>query len=127
MGRVGDHGRRVEVEEDLDRHEHQQQKHQKPGRRPEDAGPAFRSPGRTVGHEPMLFTSVSMFCPAAAERLGITALTLYRFIDEGQVPAYKFGRVIRLKQSDVDAYIESCRVEPGSMSHLYPETQGSGD
>ncbi|MDG2029255.1 MAG: helix-turn-helix domain-containing protein [Acidimicrobiales bacterium] len=65
--------------------------------------------------------------PGAAERLGITARTLYRFIDEGQLPAYKFGRVIRLKKDDVDAYIESCRVEPGSMAHLYPETAGSGD
>jgi len=64
---------------------------------------------------------------AAAERLGITPRTLYRFIDEGQVPAFKFGRVIRLKQADIDAYIESCRVEPGSMSHLYPETMGAGD
>ena len=64
---------------------------------------------------------------AAAERLGITPRTLYRFIDEGQLAAYKFGRVIRLKQDDVDAYIESCRVEPGSMSHLYPETAGSGE
>ncbi len=63
--------------------------------------------------------------PAAAERLGITPRTLYRFIDEGQLPAYKFGRVIRLKQADVDAYIETCKVEPGTMSHLYPETQGS--
>ena len=43
---------------------------------------------------------------AAAERLGITPRTLYRFIDEGQLAAYKFGRVIRLKQDDVDAYIE---------------------
>lgn len=65
--------------------------------------------------------------PAAADRLGITARTLYRFIDEGQLPAYKFGRVIRLKRDDVDAYIESCRVQPGSMSHLYPETGGSND
>ncbi|MDW3218026.1 MAG: helix-turn-helix domain-containing protein [Acidimicrobiales bacterium] len=65
--------------------------------------------------------------PAAAERLGVTARTLYRFIDEGQLPAYKFGRVIRLKKDDVDTYIESCRVEPGSMSHLYPETTGSND
>ncbi|MBT5140220.1 MAG: helix-turn-helix domain-containing protein [Acidimicrobiaceae bacterium] len=63
--------------------------------------------------------------PAAAERLGITPRTLYRFIDEGQLPAYKFGRVIRLKQTDVDIYIDSCRVEPGSMSHLYPETVGA--
>ncbi len=62
--------------------------------------------------------------PAAADRLGITPRTLYRFIDEGQLPAYKFGRVIRLKQADVDIYIESCRVEPGSMAHLYPETTG---
>ncbi len=64
---------------------------------------------------------------AAAERVGVTQRTLYRFINEGQVPAYKFGRVIRLKRTDVDAYIESCRVEPGSMSHLYPETVGSSD
>ena len=68
-----------------------------------------------------------MLPSAAAERLGITPRTLYRFIDEGQVAAYKFGRVIRLKQSDVDAYIEACRVEPGSMAHLYPETSGSGE
>lgn len=61
---------------------------------------------------------------AAAARLGITPRTLYRFIDEGQLPAFKFGRVLRLKKTDVDAYIESCRVEPGSMSHLYPETAG---
>lgn len=58
---------------------------------------------------------------AAARRLGITPRTLYRFIDEGDVPAYRFGRVIRLKQSDVDAYIESCVIAPGSLEHLYPE------
>jgi excisionase family DNA binding protein len=59
---------------------------------------------------------------AAAKRIGITPRTLYRFIDEGQLPAYRMGRVIRLKTSDVDDYIESCRIEPGTMSHLYPET-----
>ncbi|MEQ8840568.1 MAG: helix-turn-helix domain-containing protein [Acidimicrobiales bacterium] len=64
---------------------------------------------------------------AAAERVGVTQRTLYRFINEGQLPAFKFGRVIRLKKADVDTYIESCRVEPGSMSHLYPETAGSSD
>ena len=48
---------------------------------------------------------------------------LVEFIDEGQVPAYKFGRVIRLKQSDVDAFIEASRVEPGTLEHLYPEVR----
>lgn len=57
----------------------------------------------------------------AARHLGVTPRTLYRFIDEDGLPAYRFGRVIRLKASDVDAYIERCRIEPGSLDHLYPE------
>ena len=32
----------------------------------------------------------------AAERLGVTTATLYRFIDEGRLPAYRMGRVIRI-------------------------------
>lgn len=63
----------------------------------------------------------------AAKALGVTPRTLYRFINEGQVPGYRFGRVIRLKQSDVDAFIETCKIEPGSLEHLYPETVGSSD
>ena len=58
----------------------------------------------------------------AADRLGITPRTLYRFIDEGQVPAYRFGRVIRLKASDVDVFIDTCRIEPGTLEHLYPDS-----
>jgi excisionase family DNA binding protein len=58
---------------------------------------------------------------AAAKRLGVTPRTLYRFIDADDLPAYRFGRVIRLKQTDVDSFIEACRIEPGSLEHLYPE------
>ncbi len=56
----------------------------------------------------------------AAERLGVTLRSLYRFIDEGDLTAYKFGRVIRLKEDDVDRYIEACRIVPGDLEHLYP-------
>jgi len=62
----------------------------------------------------------------AAERLGITLRSLYRFIDEGNVVAYKFGRVIRLKQADVDRFIEASRITPGSLEHLYPSVKGNG-
>lgn len=55
----------------------------------------------------------------AARRLGINTRTLYRFIDAGEIPAYKFGRVIRVQAKDVDSFIESARVEPGSLEHLY--------
>ena len=55
----------------------------------------------------------------SAARLGISLRSLYRFIDEGDLPAYKFGRVIRLKAADVDGFIESCRIAPGDLDHLY--------
>jgi excisionase family DNA binding protein len=56
----------------------------------------------------------------ACERLGVNLRTLYRFIDEGGLPAYRMGRVFRLKATDIDKFIESVRVEPGSLAHLYP-------
>ena len=59
----------------------------------------------------------------AANRMGITTRTLYRFIDRGDLPAYRFGRVIRLQLADVDRFVEQCRVEPGSLEHLYPEAR----
>ena len=57
----------------------------------------------------------------AARQLGITARTLYRLIDEGEIPAYKLGRVLRLKLSDVEAFLDAARVQPGDLEHLYPE------
>ena len=63
----------------------------------------------------------------AASRIGITQRTLYRFIDEGQIPAYRIGRVIRLQRPDVESFIEQSRVQPGTLKHLYPDTDaGNG-
>jgi excisionase family DNA binding protein len=59
----------------------------------------------------------------AARYLGITTRTLYRLIDEGQLPAYKFGRVIRLKRAEVDGFIDGSRIQPGTLEHLYPEAR----
>jgi excisionase family DNA binding protein len=58
---------------------------------------------------------------AACEELGITLRTLYRLIDEGQIAAFRMGRVFRIKREDLDAFIEGTRVEPGSLAHLYPD------
>jgi len=60
------------------------------------------------------------------ERLGVTVRTLYRFIDEGQLAAYQMGRVIRVQEGDLVAFINSVRIAPGSLAHLYPDT-GSPD
>jgi excisionase family DNA binding protein len=61
----------------------------------------------------------------ASARLGITLRSLYRFIDEGDLPAYKFGRVIRMKVEDIDSFIESRRIRPGQLEHLYPPLKGT--
>ncbi|MEO1064826.1 MAG: excisionase family DNA-binding protein [Actinomycetota bacterium] len=58
-----------------------------------------------------------------ASYLGLQVRTLYRLIDEGQLPGYRFGRVIRLQRADVDAFIAASRIEPGELAHLYPEVR----
>ena len=63
----------------------------------------------------------------AARRLGITTRTLYRLIDSGQIPAYKFGRVIRLQESEVHEFIDAARIEPGDLEHLYVDTSTEAD
>jgi excisionase family DNA binding protein len=63
----------------------------------------------------------------AARYLGITPRTLYRFINDGAVAAYKMGRVIRLKRTDLDAFIEANRIAPGSLEHLTPELRSVSD
>lgn len=62
----------------------------------------------------------------ACERLGVTLRTLYRFIDEGQLPAYKMGRVIRVQATDIEDFIRRMRIEPGTLEHLYPEPKPRG-
>src|SRR5687768_18491630 len=59
----------------------------------------------------------------AARRLGVTVRTLYRLIDESELPAYKFGRVIRLQEAEVEAFIKASRITPGDLEHLYPEAK----
>jgi len=59
-----------------------------------------------------------MSTKGASDYLGVNLRTLYRFIDEGDLAAYKFGRVIRLKEEDVVAFVERSRIAPGSLEHL---------
>lgn len=47
--------------------------------------------------------------------LGVSARTLYGFIDSGQLVGYRFGRVIRIQATDVHAFIEQARIQPGGL------------
>ena len=63
----------------------------------------------------------------AADYLGVGLRTLYKFIDEGKLPAYKMGRVIRLRRDEVDAFIAASRIEPGSLEHLRADIRPDAD
>jgi|ERR1700677_17346 excisionase family DNA binding protein len=78
--------------------------------------------GRVAKAEPVTWLSTK----EASARLSITLRSLYRFIDEGDLVAYRFGRVIRIKETDLDRFIEASRIAPGSLEHLYPEVKGNG-
>jgi excisionase family DNA binding protein len=71
--------------------------------------------------EPIIWLSTK----EASERLGVTLRSLYRFIDEGDLVAYKFGRLIRVQEHDLDRFIAASRIEPGTLEHLYPEVKGA--
>jgi excisionase family DNA binding protein len=57
----------------------------------------------------------------AARYLGITQRTLYKLINAGQLPAYKIGRVIRVRRDEVDAFLDTARIKPGELEHLDPD------
>ena len=50
------------------------------------------------------------------ETLGVTLRTLYRYIDTGDLPAYKMCRLIRLRRAEVEQFITNNKVQPGDIS-----------
>lgn len=48
----------------------------------------------------------------AAEHLNVTERYVRRLVAERRVPYLKVGRLLRFQEADLDAYLESCRVEP---------------
>ena len=47
-----------------------------------------------------------------AEFLAISRATVYRLVGKRQLPFHKIGGVLRFKKADIEAYLETGRVEP---------------
>lgn len=48
--------------------------------------------------------------PEVAQRLRMTAMTIYRWIEDGKLPAVQIGKHYRIRASDLDAVLDSSRV-----------------
>jgi excisionase family DNA binding protein len=46
----------------------------------------------------------------AAERLGVTERFIKRIRERGDIPYYKFGKLVRFRIEDIETYAESNRV-----------------
>jgi excisionase family DNA binding protein len=52
-----------------------------------------------------------------AEHLGVAAITIYRWLEKGQIPAHRVGRQWRFNQGEVDTWVIS-----GAASEPNPNT-----
>jgi excisionase family DNA binding protein len=48
-----------------------------------------------------------------AELLRVSSMTVYRLIKAGDLPAVRIGRSFRVRETDVDAYLESRYTQAG--------------
>ena len=51
-----------------------------------------------------------------AAALSVTQRTVYRMIDNGQLAAYRIGRLVRVRRCDLEAYLEAARIQPGDFT-----------
>jgi excisionase family DNA binding protein len=58
-----------------------------------------------------------------ADGLRVTKMTVYRMLEAGTIPGYRFGRLYRVRPEDLDAYIRASRLSGRAAGTSAP---GSG-
>jgi len=61
----------------------------------------------------------------AAAELEVTTRTIYRFINDGKLAAYRIGRVYRIRRADLEAFLEAAALHPGDLDHLVDDGRES--
>lgn len=68
-----------------------------------------------------------MSVQTAACELEVTTRTIYRFINDGKLTAYRIGRVYRIRRSDFVDFLADATVQPGDLDHLVDERRAGND
>lgn len=53
----------------------------------------------------------------AADELCVSKMTIYRLINDGEIPAFRFGRNIRIPVKPFNAYVTRQRIRPGTLDY----------
>ena len=72
-------------------------------------------------------TSLWMSVQTAAKELEVTTRTIYRFINDGKLAAYRIGRVYRIRREDLDSFLHAAALRPGDLDHLVDEGRTGRD
>jgi excisionase family DNA binding protein len=65
----------------------------------------------------MAMTKRWMSVSEIAEYLGVAAITIYRWLEKGQIPAHRIGKQWRFNQDSVDSWVESGNAAISSEAH----------
>lgn len=61
----------------------------------------------------------------AASELEVTPRTIYRFINDGKLAAYRIGRVYRIRRADMQDFLDASALRPGDLDHLVDDGRGN--
>lgn len=72
-------------------------------------------------------SSLWMSVQTAARELEVTTRTIYRFINDGKLAAYRIGRVYRIRREDLDQFLTAAALQPGDLDHLVDDGRSGHD
>jgi excisionase family DNA binding protein len=61
-----------------------------------------------------------MILSEVADYLGMAERTIYQYVQEGKIPAFKIGTSWRFRRSEIDGWLESQRTGPPVSEPLFP-------
>lgn len=60
-------------------------------------------------------TEMLLTAAEVADQLRVSTMTIYRLIRSGELPAVRVGRNYRVRQGDLDTYLDAQVVDPDSI------------
>jgi len=64
-----------------------------------------------------------MILSEVADYLGMAERTIYQYVQEGKLPAFKIGTSWRFRRSEIDGWLESQRTGPPVNEPLFPASE----